>query len=93
MRPFDVLPRFPLPISERMGNYYLEIWHIRGSSGVQKQLKVDPLCNIWSLTFVNKLKFTLILQSFFLKHQKTDNRSWDIYVVSHTETCFYTFSK
>ena len=29
---------------------------------------------------------------FFLKHQKVDNRSCDIYVFSHTETRFYTIS-
>ena len=46
--------------------------------------------NSWNLTFVNKLKFCDLL---FLKHQKIDNRSWDIYVFSHTETCFYTFSQ
>ena len=27
---------------------------------------------------------------FFLKHQQIDNRSWDIYVFSHTESSFYT---
>ena len=40
--------------------------------------------------FVNKLQFPLIYNLLFLKHQKIDNRSWDIYVFSHTETRFYT---
>ena len=37
-------------------------------------------------TFVNNLRY------FILKHQEIDNRSCYIYIFSHTETCFYTFS-
>ena len=56
-------------------------------------IKGELHSNSWNLTFVNKLQFPLILESFALKHQKIDNRSWDIYVFSHTETWFYTFSE
>ena len=47
----------------------------------------------WNLTFVNKLQFPLVLRSFVFKPSKFDNLSWDIYVFSHTETCFYTIPK
>ena len=28
---------------------------------------------------------------FFLKYEKIDNRSWDIYALSYTKICFSTF--
>ena len=49
--------------------------------------------NSWNLTFLNKIQFPLILQSFVFKASKIDNRSWDIYVFSDTETWFYTFAE
>ena len=56
-------------------------------------IKGELHSNSWNLTFVNKLQFPLILRSFVFKASKTDNRSWDIYVFSDTETCFYTISE
>ena len=56
-----------------------------------KIIKEELHSNSWNLTLNNKLHFPLILQSF--KVSKNDNRSWDIYVLSHTETCFYAFSE
>ena len=52
------------------------------------KIKGELHSNSWNLTFVDKLQFPLIL-----KHQKIDNRSGDIYVFSHTEKWFYTFSE
>ena len=57
------------------------------------ELKRELHSNSWNSTFVNKLQFPLILQSFVLKDQKIDNRYWDIYVFSQIETCFYSFSE
>ena len=56
-------------------------------------IKGELHTNSWNSTFVNKLQFPLILGSFVFKASKTDNRSWDIYVFSDTETRFYTISE
>ena len=37
-RLFDVLPNFPFPTSETMGDYYLQTWYIRVASRVVKRL-------------------------------------------------------
>ena len=76
----------------------LQLYQKRGSGAsgfmwILLNVKGKLHSNSWNLTFVNKLQFPLILESFALKHQKIDNRSWDIYVFSYTETCFYTFSE
>ena len=64
----------------------------KGSKGniYSKGVKGELHPNLWNLAFSNKLllKFHHVL---FLKYQKIDNRSWDIYLLYHTEICFYAF--
>ena len=48
-------------------------------------LKGEFHSNLWNLTFINKSKYSLILQCFVFKVSKVHNRSWDIYVFSNTK--------
>ena len=100
----DALPNVFKSSEEKVGRKILVVGELgqKVLHGTTSMVMSQPApCNIkgelhsdsWNLTFIIKLQFPLILWFLFSKYQKIDNCSWDIYVFSHTETCFYTYSE
>ena len=70
----------------------LRVFYFHVTIYMLKNLKENftQIHEIWVL-FIN-YNFLWFYYDLF-KYQKIDNCSWDIYIFSHTETCFCTFSQ
>ena len=92
----NIAKRFPL-LTLNCHSCYVSTIYFKNSWNECKLCCPKGVLEFMKFNFSNKLQFPLILQfrlilQFFLKYQKIDKCSWDIYVLSHTETYFYIFS-